>query len=239
MNKINILILLLLVCSGCSNESPKQEPQLKDTIQKEVVQDRFVAPEIVGTYIVDDYPFTDDMLRENKYNLSSGNLSSFEQMWFINDSLQQLIIISIGTDYFRMGVSHCYTKDALKLIEYLNIYFQNKEGNAATKKEIEHAFDGFLKQTKRIGSENFITNKGIKLGDSLQKILNIYGLPDSSSAKNSIDRYQWTYNGDTHVYWDTTLPTERPVAKNSFGHSVVMLFKDDKLIAQILLNDIP
>lgn len=248
MNNIKILIPFILLCSACNNEPPKQEQAIQDTAthaeRQPDTSDRFLfenidTPMAEGTYIVDDYPITEEMLRENKYNLSSGDLTNFEQLWFINDSLQQLIIITIGTDYYRMGVSHFYIHDALQLMDQLNLNFQNKAHNAATKKEIAKDWDGFVKQAKNTASAYFTSNKDIKLGDSLQKIIRIYGLADSTSTKNGITRCQWTYNGDTPVDWDSTLPAERPIAKNSFGHGIVMLFKDDKLVAQVLFNDIP
>lgn len=242
MNKINILIISTLFCCACNNEAPKQEEQpLADTVTTEIPPHTIAGPVIEGTYVVDDYPITDDMLSDSAYShfLISGNLKVFDQAWFSNDSLGQLIVISLATDYYHMDISHFYTRDIMSLLDYLNLSFVNKADNIATKKEIEKDWHGFVKQAKKAGSEYFTTNKGVTLGDSLHKIMNIYGLPDSTSIKNDITRYQWTYNGIDPEFWDTTIPKSRPLAKESIGHSIVMLFKNDKLIAQILHNEIP
>ncbi len=99
-------------------------------------------------------------------------------------------------------------------------------------------FNGFLKQTTKINSSNFITDKGFRLGDTRQKAIDFYGKPDKQTSNVGVEKLEWEFVGDT-VYDGKTDLKGKPLAEESFGHQIVMYYKDGKLIGQILHNDIP
>lgn len=84
----------------------------------------------------------------------------------------------------------------------------------------------------------FKTKKGFQLGDPKAKATGAYGKPDRCTVARGIEHCQWKYAGD---FTDATSKskTAKPLAKDSYGYSVSMFFKNDKLIAMILINDIP
>lgn len=111
-------------------------------------------------------------------------------------------------------------------------------GEVASEKQKRQDFDGFLKQTTKISSAYFTSDKGFKLGDTKQKAIDIYGTPDKQSMNVGIEKLEWEFFGDTFYNGKTDLKG-KPLAKDSFGHQIVMYFKNRKLIGQILHNDIP
>lgn len=106
----------------------------------------------------------------------------------------------------------------------------------ATNKQVNIDFPGFLDKSDIIDSTYFHSDKGIELGINQRKAISIYGIPDSTASLKGVQKLVWSFYGDEE---DLNQPTEKPRAKNSFGHKITMYFKKDKLIAHRIFNDIP
>lgn len=141
------------------------------------------------------------------------------------------------TDYHRLVIFHFYIDDIPNdLLHRMELH--TKSGELASMKQKVEDIDGLLQQSAAIDAKYFTSNKGVKLGFSKQKILEIYGKPDQIIMKDGIEKVEWHFEGDL-LNNQSQSSNNRLVAKDSYGHQVIMYFKNEKLIAQILYNEIP
>ena len=193
------------------------------------------------TIIGDDYPITNSMLAKatdhNSKSYRSGQLVSHDKAWFCNDTLDQAIVFVMYTDFHRLITYHFY-KDSIPidLIDRMPLNLAN--GDLATQEQKLIDLEGFLNQSVRIGSSFFVSEYGFKLGDSKEKATQIYGEPDKQTVTGSTEILSWSFRGDMSSS-SSSGPENRPIVKNSFGYDVMMYFKNNKLLAQILYNNAP
>ncbi len=224
------------------NELVKFDFVTIDTILKPKQINVVSISDTIKRFVVDDYPVTNEMLvdktsNNSSYKKQSGQSYSYDKAWFGNDTLKQTLVFELYTDYHRMVIYHFYTNDMpTDLINRMELHIDS--GEVASEKQKRQDFDGFLKQTTKISSAYFTSDKGFKLGDTKQKAIDIYGTPDKQSMNVGIEKLEWEFFGDTFYNGKTDLKG-KPLAKDSFGHQIVMYFKNRKLIGQILHNDIP
>lgn len=224
------------------NEKANVDPVSIDNTLKSEQQPTLVISDTIKNFFVDDYPVTDQMLADktgnnSSYKKQSGKTFSYDKAWFSNDTLKQTLVFELYTDYHRMVTYHFYNNDIpTDLINKMALH--NEGGEFAPEKQKQKDFNGFLMQTTKINSTYFITDKGFRLGDARQKAVDIYGNPDKQSVNFGIEKLEWAFVGDEFYDGKTDLKG-KPLAKDSFGHQIVMYFKNGKLIGQILHNDIP
>jgi len=190
-------------------------------------------------FVVDDYPISEFMLTSiSPYDeIKSGALISDDRVWFKNDVLKQNIIIDLYTDLFRLNIFHFYTNDIP--CEIINgIELNKSNGDFATYPEKRKDFNGFLEQAHSLPSNYLTSNKGFRLGDSKENILEHYPEPDSIKTINDIEVYIWNFFGDVFVN-EIQKSNNRTIAKNSFGNTTKLYFKENKLIAVHIHNEIP
>lgn len=190
------------------------------------------------TFEVDDYPITTEMLRkinrtDGILKYKSGKTVSYDMAWFTDSD--QTVIIQLATDYYRFNTYHFLNEDVPEDLIY-DIGFNTENGDLATNKQVKIDFTGFLDESEVIDSRYFHTNKGIELGIDQQKAISVYGNPDSIATLKGVRKLVWSFYGDEEYLNEST---EKPRAKNSFGHKITMYFRNDKLIAQKIFNDIP
>ena len=65
-----------------------------------------------------------------------------------------------------------------------------------------------------------------------------FGRPDYDTLVKDIEILEWDYAGDI-LFQEKKLAPKGRIAKNSFGYHLSMLFRENKLAALILENDIP
>ena len=224
------------------NENVKVDTISIDTTLKSKQKTPVVISDTIKRLVVDDYPVTNEMLADktsnnSSYKKQSGQIFSYDKAWFSNDTLKQTLVFELYTDYHRIVTYHFYSNNIpTDLINRMELHIDG--GELASEKQKLKDFSGFLKQTTKINSTNFITDKGFRLGDTKQKAIDNYGKPDKQSMSNGIEKIEWEFIGDTFYDGKTDLKS-KPLAKDSFGHQVIMYFKNGKLIGQILHNDIP
>lgn len=203
------------------------------------------------TLVVDDYPVTVDMLRTSGWhNVHNGNLQSYDMAWFKNDTLKQVLAVYLATDYHHFYTFHFYANNIpADLLSGLPIIYghdttiagrQAYEQAQATLPQKQCCMQGFIDSANVIATKYFTTQKGFKLGDTKDKAVRMYGLPDSVSTTQGLQKCQWFYRGDIIAEEDRPLYIQaNRVARNSFGHTITMYFKNEKLVAMVLFNDIP
>ena len=224
------------------NENVNVDSSTIDSTLKLQQQTTIVISDTIKRFVVDDYPILNEMLAEktsnnSSHNKQSGQTYSYGMAWFSNDTLKQTLVFELYTDYHRMVTYHFYNNDIpTDLINRMELHIDG--GELASEKQKLKDFNGFLKQTTKINSTYFITDKGFRLGDTKQKAIDVYGKPDKQSLNVGVEKLEWEFVGDTFYDGKTDLKG-KPLAKDSFGHQIVMYFKNGKLIGQILHNDIP
>ena len=188
-------------------------------------------------FVVDDYPVKNEKFDENYGTTKSGELVSFDRVWFSNRELNQSLVIELYTDYHRLVISHFDNENIPK--EMINrMGFNLENGEIASFDQKIKDFNGFIPLSQKLDKNLFVSLKGISIGMDKSKAIEIYGKPDTTELANGIEILEWEFQGD--VFFEAKLDDQKKmIARDSYGHSVTMFFEKDKLIAQILFNDIP
>ena len=247
--KLTIFISLGLF--SCNNNKPNKSIEkvnvnidtvIKPLAQKPQKHAPIKIPDSIQRWVVDDYPISENMFGKQGHNgiiteKYSGQTIAYDQVWFKNNALKQIIIFELYTDDYRMVTFHFYSNDPpAELLKRMELHAAN--GEYATEQQKRKDFGGFVKQASAINANYFTSNKGFKLGDNKQKALRIYGKPNKITKHQGIEKLEWTFIGDI-LYDGSILHEEQRMAFNSFGHQAALYFKNDKLIGLILHNDIP
>ncbi len=251
-----ILTVGLLSCnSGKTQKTLTQEKKKYDSILVESGKTgnktEVLISDTTKRMEVDDYPVTNVMFTDNSSNNStqkkkSGKIYSLDKVWFTNDTLKQTLVFELYTDYHRLYIYHLFNNDIPNsLIKHMELYvskgkFDNIFDSASFKQKKTY-FSGFINTAIKINNCYFTTKKGFKLGDKKEKAIRVYGNPDKSLTVDNIEECEWKFEGD-YVESEEIHPkakTKRPLAKDSFGYSVTMYFRNKTIIAMIISNDIP
>lgn len=249
LQTLTIAILIgLLSCNNnrtektVKNENVTVDSSSSDSVFKSQQQTAFVISDTIKRFVVDDYPVTNAMLSDkasdnSSYKKQSGQTISYDKVWFSNDTLKQTLVFELYTDHHRLVTYHFFSNDVLTdLINRMELHIDG--GELASDKQKLNDFGGFLKQTRKINSSFFISDKGFRLGDTKQKAIETYGNPDKQTKTDGIEKLEWLFIGD-NSYDNKTDLKGKLLADNSFGHQLIMYFRNGKLIGQILFNDIP
>lgn len=258
--KTYILILILTIglfsCnSGGTKKTLTQEKKKNSNILIESIKTRnktaVLVSDTIKKLVVDDYPVSDDMLADISSNNSShkkksGEIFSLDKVWLSNDTLNQILVFDLYTDYHRLNIFHFLKNDIPSdIISQMELYVSKSKFdnifNEATFKQKKNYFSGFVNSAYKINQRYFTTKKGFKLGDKKEKAISVYGNPDKCLTVDNIEKCEWKFEGD-YVESEEIHPkvkTKKPFAKDSFGYSVMMYFRNDTIIAIIISNDIP
>ncbi len=235
----SVLAIILFVISSCNkneNKSTREIELIKDSNKPKIEITTF------NTFSVDDFPVDNEMISHQNdpdvhLEKTSGETYSFDKAWFGNTELKQNLVLEMYTDNHRLVIFHFYTDDIPPdLLHRMELH--TKSGEVASLKQKVEDIDGLLQQSEEIDAKYFTSNKGIKLGMTKQKILKIYGKPNQLIMQNGIEKVDWHFEGDL-LNNQRKSSNNKLVAKDSYGHQVIMYFKNEKLIAQILYNEIP
>jgi hypothetical protein len=92
--------------------------------------------------VVDDYPLSDDMFEHGtKLETQSGDVFSFDKIWYENRLLKQTLVVELYTDNFRMIEYHFKNDDIPKaIIERMELH--TKDGEPASQEMKQRAFKG-------------------------------------------------------------------------------------------------
>ena len=235
------LITGLLACNNNkADDASEKTPLSADTSHITVLdtaQSKVAVP--IPAFIVDDYPVTNEMFGKgtDAREIKIGDIRSLDKNWFFNDSLQQVLVFELYTDYHRLVTYHFLKHDVpAEIIK--NMEFTLDNGEPATFKQKQAGFMSFIAKSQKINAGYFTSNKGFALDDSKEKILGVYGKPDKTGMADGVERYEWDYTGDL-LYDGKSDLKGKLLAKNSYGHHAILFFRNNKLIGQILHNDIP
>lgn len=194
-----------------------------------------------GLFTTDNFLLPQDTLRQ--YYRTNNTVHDYhygDAGWFVSDTLQQTLIISIATDLYRMKMFVFSWKECPDtLLQEVNIYHNDEMvSSIANTQEVKKVLPWFIEAAAKMPSRFFTTERGLQLGDCKEEALAIYGKPHELHRMGSIDQLVWKYEG----YMDGAnekLSRRQPVANDSYGHTVTMYFRNNRLIALSIFNDIP
>jgi hypothetical protein len=237
-------LLLIVSCNNPQNHEESSERTDRDTVilRDTIIQhvrDTVVFIDTFKRITPDEFNISDKMMEghglPNTHEIRVGEVVSMDMAWFRNDALKQVLTVGMYTDGFRTSYEVFYYHDIPS--ELLQDMLGN-DGEFATEIQAKKAMRGFIDQSRPIGKEYFVSAKRFKLGDSCrEKALKAYGKPDSIKKKAKYEIYYWGFNGGNWTIPD--MKNTKPLAKNSYGYTVTMFFKKDKLFAMTLSNEVP
>lgn len=192
----------------------------------------------VKTYIVDDYPIDVEMFRSdykdamNKIKIDK--LISIEQIWYTNK--KESLVFNLATDFHKFYIYHFNNKEIPNdFYNYLKLH--TEKGEIASNDSVKKHISSFIDKATLIDSHYFRSKKGFELGSSKERAVATYGNGFTYEKKDSIEKLEWEFEGDD--FSKTDIKTPKIKAKNSFGNTITMYFRNDELIAMVLFNDIP
>jgi hypothetical protein len=194
------------------------------------------------SYIIpDDYPVTNAMFEKFRSEINIDEVFSFDKAWFKNQEMGEVLIFYLYTDYFRLAIFHCksdfFFSDFIKQVE-----LHRKTGmstfDLVDEKKKQEVLKKFYDNSVEIDKSYFRTTQGTRLGISRSDAISKYGIPSSDTSMNRIRILKWDFQGEYAIEEFGEKPKGK-IAKDSFGYHVIMYFKMEKLVAMILINDIP
>lgn len=252
-----LLILLTIGLNSCKHIDKKENTFGVTSNQKDTLTEKLENQnndERLIYFLIDDYPITDEMLKDkttknSTYLKQVGDVYSLEKAWFTNDRLKQTLIFQLYTDYHRMEIYHFLNADIPKsIVKKIELSIaENKLKDifkSATVEQKINSLNGFIQLSEKTDEKYFTTKKGIKLDSNKKELLKLYDIPDSTLTEEDFEILKWSFTGDYNLTGDfasTSLNDlkKNKVAKNSFGYIVTAYFKHNKLVAQIIENEIP
>ena len=189
---------------------------------------------------VDDYPIANEMLTSGYDDIGSQDCRSSGKAWFVNDSNNQALVISLYTDYHREKLIR-FDPHGIPDIVFQSIDLYKRKTNhyeRISREEEPNCLQQFLEVAARIPSNYFITKKGFTLGISTQEAIKYYGDPHNIKSTSEGKLLIWDFVGE-HMLTKEKAKKYEVYAANSWGYHVKILFKKEKAIAIMMVNDFP
>lgn len=187
------------------------------------------SKDTLSKIITDDYPITDSMLTHN-----TGKCGDY--CWFKNEELNQTIAIVLYTDYHRLCVFHFHSNIVNPYILEL-MEMNTTNGDIANDDEKIIIANSNINKAEKISAKYFTSKKGVDLGSQMRKSVTLYGAPLKREVRDDFEILSWKFDGD--ILNDASTVEGKPLAENSYGYEVVMVFKKEKLVGQAILNNVP
>jgi hypothetical protein len=159
-----------------------------------------------------------------------------DELWFKNDSADQEMWISTGTDYMILHEG-LYSRSVIP-----------QEIDEMATMEVNNNPEIISLPRKKISKSFFVTERGLKLGDSKEKAIRLYGKPTLVEKVRGYDKLEWDYVG-LYFISEVFLNEARNVKQQSYdnlergdrftggvGEKVMLFFKDGKLAALVILG---
>ncbi|MBN2320402.1 MAG: hypothetical protein JXR49_15075 [Acidobacteria bacterium] len=167
---------------------------------------------------------------------------SLDKVWFVNDRINQALIIKLHVDYHRTQLIHFDIRQMPSVVlDSLELHTRSKTGKGYELLDDNlkpGALFNFLEIAKRIAPKYFITNRGFSLGMSPDEAVELYGAPNAVRETKDGKLCVWDYTGELEMADKKKDSTVQYVA-DSLGHHIKILFQDGKAMVIIMLNDVP
>lgn len=189
------------------------------------------------TITTDDFPITDEMLR-NHQDIVIDEIHSLDKVWFRNANTDEVLVIELGTDLYRNFIFYFDAKEVsdhfLKKLEFHTII--NNAYMQIGINEKQATLSKFIYKAKIISPSYFNTKKEISMDSNKEVFVKAYGNPDKCEFEKTFEVCSWRFEGNLG---NSGSHPVKPLAENSFDYEVTGYFKEGKLKAMILYNAIP
>jgi len=247
-----LIVFLLITCISCENsssnsnnkvinESITNNKNLLDTTANQTdttsTSKKLISKNKIKT---DNFNISDKLIKKT-IKKDFNKIDFLDGICFTNNTKSELLIIELGTDYFRNKIVLVYKNNLPdKLLKLIPLYSKKENTSIPSNtKEKKLFLDNFIPKNI-LNIDHFESAKKIKLGINKDYAIKTYGKPDIIEQENKYEILKWRFIGDIVEKINKTIPkTNKPLALNSFGYEVTMFFKNNKLIGMILINEMP
>ena len=204
---------------------------------QEPLDDTVKIPSSIKLFNIDFFPVTNEILKKYATKIKDGYQYTDEYVWFSNKATNQTLVFELYTDFHRLwAYNFLNDKVSTLLLNRMEVHIPEKQSTKYIRDIISSANEIDLKY--------FTTNKGFKLSDKMEKAIQQYGKPDKKYKKDYFDIYEWNFIGDTHYESRTfhkqkTNLKDKPLARDSFGHQIILVFQNNQLVGMAFHNFIP
>lgn len=168
-------------------------------------------------------------------SMKSGSTFVENQIWYKNDSLNQVTVHYEEADRYYKAWQHFY-KDQIPLDMLEFIRFYREDGTLSVTDEIKIDFAGFVDKAVNVGNSDahfFESIMGVNLGDTITKAYLMYGVPNVMESVDGYERLIWLFKGED-LYDPEVDASNTKLVSDCFEFNVMQYYKEGKLVAQML-----
>jgi|SRR5688572_2377922 len=243
-----VFSVALALCS-CKNNASSKETAHKDHLDttktakdspvrnQRSVDDTIKISSSIKLFDVDFFPVTDEMFKKYATTIKDGYQYTAEYVWFSHKATDQILVFELYTDFHHLwAYNFLDDKVSTLLLNRMEVHTPEKQSSKY--------ISDLISSANEIDLKYFTTDKGFRLGDKVEKAIQQYDKPDKRYKKGHFDIYEWDFMGDID-YESRTFHKEKinlkdkPLARNSFGHEIIMVFQNNQLVGMAFHNFIP
>jgi len=187
----------------------------------------------------DKYLLPKELINQTINNKLHDSVQSYDASWLKNDSSNQALIIEFATDRHQF-FSFLFYQNYLPYTaaRELNLFQSNHQDNKQIADSLISEFTyQLLDSAQTTRHVNFISRENHKLGELKSKAISRYNIPSSRLNVDGNEVLTWTYGPDPN--YQSSPKNASRYAKNSFGYTNIMIYRNDSLIARVLIDQIP
>ena len=185
---------------------------------------------------VDQYLISDSVIKSVDIPLKIDSVIAYDQAWFKNSNGSEVLVIELATDHHRFVTTH-FLVDSIAPHQ---IRHHTSETSPISGRYFKDAItEGyylthFSDLATQLSDSLFVSEKGHRLGEAQEYSISKYGNPDTIIQFGAYTKFYWKFEGDI---LDETI--SKKCAINSFGYYMTFIYLNGKLVARILIDDIP
>ena len=187
----------------------------------------------------DKYLLTDVLINQTINKKLHDSVQSYDSSWLKNDSINQALIIEFATDHHQF-CSFLFYQNYLPYTatKELNLFQHNHQNNKQIADSlIAELTYKLLDSAQATHHSNFISRENHQLGELKSKAISCYNAPSSKLNIDGNEVLTWTYAPDPN--YQSSHKNASRYAKSSFGYTNIMIYRNDSLIARVLIDQIP
>lgn len=182
-------------------------------------------------YLIDDY-LINEVSNWNGYNILYSGIAIFK-----NNSTDDILLIRSVCAMYKAEIWH-FSKNNIpsELIKEAEDFTKSNKKNIDVIPTIKNA----IENAKIIDKGFFESNLGMKLGNTIEQVIKLYGQPDKIEKQQNEQKYSWEFYGlEDHNITNVKLHKDRIITNTILSRYLNIYFRDDKAIALKISNQCP